>query len=521
MDVQVARGFIEFYGAGKTIILYESSIVRRRNCIFFLIRDGLNKKLVILHSSSVKVPEGFVSEEEGCFPYGRGKISYAVCPCNNRNASQLRKIFPYIRPQPIGLKPAIGLGDRLGLATPGHIRAVKGFKVFPVLAQQSIREMERTRRSPQEVLDDVSWAVFQEGYRGGFAADADHLKKESDIDAAFAAGFTMYTIDCSDYIDFEADKYDFNILKLKFMDLPWDEMECDRNRFIRLYKRKRIVLHMPNGELRELRFSEEDLFRAAVKFSHAIIFATGMYRRLRRLFGCGRFDFEVSIDETEEPTTPLEHLFLISEFKRFRVKIHGLALRFTGRFEKAIDYIGDLREFEDSLIEHVSISRRFGPYKISVHSGSDKFSIYPILNKLASSMLHLKTSGTSYLESLRIVARHDPNLFREMVKFCLEHFQEDRKSYYVSVDPSLIPSPDNVPDEELEKAFLDNPSGRQVLHVTYGSVLTAGDGGWLFRDRIKRVLLDNEEEFYETVAAHIKKHIGACFIQSAASLGRG
>ena len=514
MSVRIVRDFIKFYGAGKTLTLYESSIVRKKNHIFFLIREGLNKKLVILYPSDAEVPEGFVFEEKGSFPYGRKKFNYVLCPCNSKNASQLRRTFPYTRPQAIGLRPAIGLGDRLGLATPGHIRAVKEFGVFPVLAQQSIREMERTQRTPQEVLDDVSWAVFQEGYRGGFAADADHLKKESHVDATFAAGFTMYTIDCSDYIDFEADNYSFNALKSRFENLPWDEMECDKNRFIRLYKRKRIVLNMPDGEIKELKFSEEDLFRAAVKFSRAIIFVTRMYRRLRKLFGRRRFDFEVSIDETEKPTTPLEHLFLISEFKRFKVKIHGLALRFVGRFEKAIDYIGDLKEFENSLMEHILISKRFGPYKISVHSGSDKFSIYPILNKLASNMLHLKTSGTSYLESLRIVARHDPALFREIVKYGLEHFQEDRKSYHISTDLSLIPDPDQVSNEELEKAFLDSPAGRQVLHVTYGSVLTAKDkeGRWLFRERIRKVLLENEEEFYETVAAHIKRHIKKCFM---------
>lgn len=513
MSARIVYSFIKFCGTGKTLKLYESSIVRRRNCIFFLIREGFNKKLVILHPSDVEAPRGFMFEEKGSFTYRRRRINYIICPCNSKNASQLRRIFAYTCPRAIGLRPAIGLGDRLGLATPGHIRAVKEFGIFPVLAQQSIREMERTQRTPQEVLDDVSWAVFQEGYRGGFAADADHLKKESHIDATFAAGFTMYTVDCSDHIDFEADNYSFNILKSKFENLPWEEMKCDKNRFMKFYKRKRMILHMPNDEVKELRFSEEDLFRVAVKFSRAIIFVAKMYRHLRKLFGRRRFDFEVSIDETEKPTTSLEHLFLISEFKRFNVKIHGLALRFIGRFEKAVDYIGDLREFEKSLMEHILISKRFGPYKISVHSGSDKFSIYPILNKLASNMLHLKTSGTSYLESLRIVARHDPNLFREIVRYGLEHFHEDRRSYHISTDLSLIPVPDHVPDDELEKSFLDHPAGRQVLHVTYGSVLTAKDneGKWLFKERIRKVLLKNEEEFYETVAMHVRKHIKGCF----------
>jgi hypothetical protein len=510
----IINDFIKSYGAGKNIKIYEPSVIRRDKCLFFLIRENLDKKLVIIHpQNSFRFLEDFIFEEHGQFNHGCKKLNYIICPCNSKNASTLREIFPHTRPQAIGLKAAIGLGDRLGLATPGHIRSLKQFNIFPALAQQSAREMERTGRKPQDVLDDVSWAVFQEGYRGGFAADADHLKREEDLDAAFKAGFTMYTIDPSDYVEFN--DYSAEILGRKFENLPWSEMECSKDRFLRIYTRKRLLLHMPNGEDKELKFSEDDLLKAAVKFSHAILFATRMYRRLRMLFGRRRFDFEVSIDETEEPTTPLEHFFLISEFKRLGVRVHSLALRFVGRFEKAVDYIGDLEEFESSFIEHLLISKQCGRYKISVHSGSDKFSIYPILGKLAPNMIHLKTSGTSYLESLRIIARHDPKLFREILKCSLEHFWKDRKSYHVSADPSFMPNPDDVPDQELEKIFLNRAEGRQILHVTYGSVLMArnSDGKWFFRERIRRALLENEEEFYETIATHLARHIKECFLQ--------
>lgn len=513
MIPSIVNDFIRSYGAGKSIKIYESSLIRRDKCLFFLIREKLDKKLVIIYpQNSFRFLEDFTFEGHGYFNHGCKKLDYIVCPCNSKNASMLREIFPHLRPKAIGLKAAIGLGDRLGLATPGHIRAVRQFNVFPVLAQQSAREMERTGRRPQDVLDDVSWAVFQEGYRGGFAADADHLKMEEDLDPAFKAGFTMYTVDPSDHI--EDGDYSAEILRGKFDSLPWSEMECSKERFLRIYRRKRLVLHMLNGEDKELKFSEDDLLKAAVKFSYAILFATRMYRHLRKLFRRKRFDFEVSIDEAEEPTTPLEHFFLISEFKRFGVRIHSLALRFVGRFEKAADYMGDLKEFEGSFIEHLLISKQCGPYKISVHSGSDKFSIYPILGRLASNMIHLKTSGTSYLESLRIIARRDPELFREILKFSLEHFWRDRRSYHVSANPSFMPNPDNVPDQELEKTFLDGSGGRQILHVTYGSVLMAknSDGEWFFRERIKGVLLENEEEFYETIAAHMARHIKECFI---------
>jgi hypothetical protein len=218
---------------------------------------------------------------------------------------------------------------------------------------------------------------------------------------------------------------------------------------------------------------------------------------------------EISIDETEEPTTPLEHLFVISELKRLKVKIQGLALRFVGRFEKAIDYIGDLCEFEKDFRKHVLIAKTCGPYKLSIHSGSDKFSIYPIVGKLASDMIHLKTAGTSYLEALRLVARQDPQLFREIIRYGLKCFEKDRKSYSLTTDLSLIPEPEKVSDRDLEKTYLNNNGGRQLLHITYGSVLRAktNKNMWLFRQRIKKVLLENEEEHYETVAVHMKRHI--------------
>lgn len=511
----IVNGFIKHYGAGKTIKVYESSIVRKDKCVFFLIRKNLDRKLVIIYPQySIRLLGRFSFEEHGIFNHGYKKLNYIISSCDSKNASIIREIFPHTRPRAIGLRAAIGLGDRLGLATPGHIRAVKQFNVFPILAQQSAREMERTGRRPQDVLDDVTWGVFQEGYRGGFAADADHLKMEEDLDEAFKAGFTMYTIDPSDYIDTE--DYSAEAMKRRFEGLPWSKMECSKERFLRIYMRKRLILRMPNMEDKELKFSEDDLFKAAVKFSYAILFATRMYRRLKKLFRSKRFDFEVSIDEIEQPTTPLEHFFLISELRRFGVRVHSLALRLVGRFEKAVDYIGDLKEFENSFIEHLLISKQCGPYKISVHSGSDKFSIYPILNKLASNMIHLKTSGTSYLESLRIIARHDPELFRDILGHSLEHFWRDRKSYHVNADPSLILNPSDVSDLELERTFLDRAEGRQILHVTYGSVLMAkdGDGKWLFRERIRRILLENEEEFYEAIAKHLGRHIKECFIQN-------
>lgn len=509
----IINEFRRVYVPSSPLKIYEASITKKNKCIFFLIREGFEKKLVIIHPPEKRsFLNDFSPEKHDKFFFDDKMFEYAVCPCNGENASALRKMFPFTRPRPIGLTPAIGLGDRIGLATPGHIRAIKKFNVFPVLAQQSFREMERTMRTPKEVLDDVSWAVFQEGYRGGFASDADHIKREEDVDRAFQAGFTMYTVDPSDYVDCEAESYPLKTLEEKFNGLPWDELKIRRERFLKIYLNKRLILCPSVDETEEISFSRESLMRTAVKFSAAVLFSFKVYRRLKKLFGRKKFDFEVSIDEAEKPTSPLEHFFVVSELKRLGVRFHSLAPRFAGKFEKAIDYIGDLKKFEKSFIKHVLISKFCGPYKISIHSGSDKFSIYPIIRDKASGMVHLKTSGTSYLEALRVIAKRNPALFRRIVNYSLRCFEADRKSYHVSADPRFAPKPERVSDEDLERVFLDSDVGRQILHVTFGSVLSAKDDGeWVFRGEIRRVLLENEEEFYETIAAHIEKHIRNVF----------
>ena len=503
------KRFKEIREQEKTVKVYERSITVKNEQVFFLIREGLERKLVIVSPlSKQNALVSFIGEETGRFVCEGRKLRYMICPCHHQNASALRDIFAFTRPKAIGLVPAMGTGDRIGLATPAHIRAVKDLGVFPVLAQQSIREMNRSLRTPTEVLDDVSWAVFQEGYRQGFAADADHLKTLGDIDAAFDAGFTMYTIDPSDYVDNSANTYDLKTLEERFTEQPWDELRCTKEDYFDIYLQKGTHIALP--EASEVSgFSKESLLRGVVKYSAAVVHTAKMHRHLKGLFGQGKFDLEMSVDETETPTSPLGHVFIISELKRLGVDISGLAPRLTGSFEKAIDYVGDLMKFKESLEKHVSIAKACGPYKLSIHSGSDKFSIYPIVGKLASDVIHLKTAGTSYLEALRVVARHDPPLFREIIRYSLGCFGKDRESYHVSTDLSLIPDSDEVPDETLETTFLDDNNGRQLLHITYGSILTAkkSSGEWLFRGRLRRILVENEEEHYETVAEHMRRHL--------------
>lgn len=509
--VSVTREFRRFYErlTGQPVRIYDRSVVEQGGNAFFLIRVGYERKLIVVALGSQPSPKDFTAEGQGELVLeGEGMAHrYQVCPCNHPNAKRLREHFTFTRPNVVGSALAAGMGDRIGLATPAHIRAAKRFGVLPVLAQQSIREMNRTKRSPHEVLDDVSWAVFQEGYHGGFAADADHLKNEEDIAATFEAGFTMFTLDPSDYVDDLTGEYGIALLERKFKKLPWKELGCGPQEYCERYLNKRFQIRSQHHVL-NVEFTREALYRVAVKYSSALAHVRALVEYLKDLSG-ENFDLEISIDETNTPTSPSEHLFIASELKRLGIPIRSLAPRFVGRFEKGVDYIGAIDEFERAFRDHVLIARHWG-YKLGIHSGSDKFSIYPIMGELGGDTIHLKTAGTSYLEALRIVARHDPQLFRRVVCYALERFGEDRKAYQISADPSALPDPGEVGDGELEEVFLNENNGRQVMHITYGSILTAKGGkGWLFRDRMREVLMDHEDEFYQTVASHLKRHFRA------------
>lgn len=186
----------------------------------------------------------------------------------------------------------------------------------------------------------------------------------------------------------------------------------------------------------------------------------------------------------------------------------GLAPRFVGDFEKGVDYKGDLDFFRADFARHVAIARHFGGYKVSIHSGSDKFAIYPIVAELAGDLVHLKTAGTSYLEALRALAGIEPGLFREILAFALDRYPQDKATYHVSADPAKVPQPGALADGELA-GVLDLFDSRQVLHVTFGSVLTTRDEGgrYRFRDRLLFALRANEEVYYGAVAEHLRKHV--------------
>ncbi|HKI57085.1 MAG TPA: tagaturonate epimerase family protein, partial [Trueperaceae bacterium] len=219
------------------------------------------------------------------------------------------------------------------------------------------------------------------------------------------------------------------------------------------------------------------------------------------------FDFEVSVDETGTPTSPAEHAFLALELRRLGIAWVSLAPRFPGRFEKGVDYIGDVTALATELKRHAEIARALGPYKLSLHSGSDKFSVYGPFTAATGGLAHLKTAGTSYLEALRVIAGTSPALFREILAFARVRYPTDKASYHISARLDRVPEDRDLADGDLP-GLVGAFDARQVLHVTFGSVLEA------FGEHVHAELVAHEEAHYAALEAHFVRHI-APFAEAA------
>lgn len=415
------------------------------------------------------------------------------------------------RCQTLGLAPSFGFGDRLGLATPGHVDALKreGGKILPIFPQQSIREMSRTNRSPGQVMADALKGMEQAGWTGPTGADADHLKIPADVDVTAAAGFTFFTIDPSAHVDPNADDHDEATLRERFQPLAsevgWVKEYVGQS--IDLASGTRIAL------------TEEACLRAAVKYGRAINHAVALADHVKRVSERDGLDYEIelSVDETDQPTTLAEHYIIAHQCLGRGMKLVSLAPRYLGDFEKGVDFKGDLRALELSLADHSAISERLGPYKLSLHSGSDKLSMYPLLARATAGRFHVKTAGTSYLEALRVVARHDEALFRRVVTFARGRYDQDKATYHVSATLNSAPPAEAVASAaELESHYLEcwadvpegrgfTKPGRQILHCTFGSVLTDPTLG----QEVRSVLEAHPESYREILADHFGRHLRA------------
>ena len=457
------------------------------NATVMIGRDAEKTALLVLAPTARMLPEGFV----GDITEIDGQALLAG-PLSAANAAALRQHFPWTRPVSLRkMRTSIGCGDRLGLASAGHIAAIREFAASPVLAQQSKRELNMTDRTFQNVVDDAVFLVFESDFRTGWGADGDHLKTIEDIDVALDAGMPMITLDLSDVMNAAAGDWDAAQVDAAFAGLSSEY----RTRIEAEYADQTFVV----GEC-EVAIDKLTARRCAVMYHAAIEFAEKVHAHLAKRRG-DEFDLEISIDETTSPTLPSHHLFIIRELRRRSVIVSSLAPRFIGEFQKAVDYIGDVAEFDRQFKVHAEIARANGNYKISVHSGSDKFAVYPSIGQNTRHYLHLKTAGTSWLVAVTLIAEKEPALYRKMHQAALDNFDAMLKLYHITADLTRIPALDTLSDAELPK-LMTQPDARQLLHITYGPLLTGP-----LRAEFFAAMHKHHAAYTEAVRQHFLKHL--------------
>jgi len=422
-----------------------------------------------------------------------------ICPLTPENARALQARLPWLKPQPLGPRLSFGFGDRIGLATPGHIAALRAAdpagKIAPIFAQQSVRENDRLHRTPDAVMVAAIWSVFAGEWRQPWGADADHIKEPSHVAPFVAAGYTFFTVDPSDYVDNAAQNDDLTTLRAKCEALPWATLGTTYAALRAEYCDHPIDL----GGI-TLQFDEARLRRALAKYGRALIHTLAISATLHAALEGAPYDLEMSVDETDTPTSVHEHYFIVRELLRRDALVVSLAPRFVGKFQKGVDYMGDLTEFERELVRHVAVMRAFDCYKLSIHTGSDKFSIYPCLARHAGARVHVKTAGASYLEALRIAALRAPALFRRMLATGRAHYEHDKKSYYLDCRPDNVPASDALHDDELP-ALLDQFDARQLLHVTFGSILNEHGGA------LRELLAAHPDDYRAALQQRFARHL--------------
>jgi hypothetical protein len=469
--------------------VYPNSVVTQAGATYFLARLGQNGERRL----------GVKGEDTGFVGTAVSPDNLRLCPLIPENARQLRSRLAWLKPVPLGQQTSFGFGDRLGSATGGHIRALQTadpqHTVAPIFAQQSVRENSRIGRTSQQVLDDAMWGVFQQGWHLAWGADADHIKEKAQLNPFVAAGYTFYTIDPSDHVDNEAQTDSLERLRAKAAVLSWQLLQTNYADTRRRYCSNPFVLQ----GLR-LAFDEEILLRALVKYGQAISHMLIMTQELAAQMRAHPFELEMSVDETDTPTSVYEHFYIVCELQRLGVSITSLAPRFVGKFQKGVDDMGDLAEFERELVKHSAIMQHFANYKLSIHTGSDKFAIYPMIARLTQGRVHVKTAGTSYLEALRVIAAEEPALFRRILELSRARFERDRKTYFLDGRLNEVPRNEQLTDRDLPD-LLEHFDSRQLLHVTFGSVPDE------FRAEFHEFMNRHEIPYTRALTKHFVRHL--------------
>ncbi|KRN58938.1 hypothetical protein IV45_GL000269 [Limosilactobacillus secaliphilus] len=479
--------------------IYVPSIqVQGRNVYFNLHHvneKGYTEKTLVVYEDKLSIGD-FVADER----LDHGQRALIVAQQTEPNYKALAKRFSWMKPTSRrDYKYSFGLGDRLGNASNAHLRFLKGKHIFPVIAQQSIRELTLMHRTNTDVFLDAAWSVFDEGFTYGWGAEGDHVKTEYEVDYAVKVGCRTIVLDCTEVINNKA-----VTLSDEELDKQFNALDDDQKKYFNdTYLNKTFTVGAHNDA--EVHFTKHDVEESVLTFYGAVLFATKIYHKFVVPYD---LDFEISMDETPYSTTNPNHYFFANELHRRGITPTTMAPRFYGEFQKAIDYIGDLDKFEKDFSLHEKIAEHFG-YKLSVHSGSDKLSVYPIIGRLAKAHgWHVKTAGTHWLEACRVIAHKDPQLFVDMYRYAYNNL-DDVKDFYVfnAQTDGNAPKPETVTPDHCQFVLSDD-DGRQVMHTMFGSLMNAQHNyHYVFRDKFWDILKKNQKLYDKFLNIHLAEHI--------------
>lgn len=371
-------------------------------------------------------------------------------------------------------KYSIGMGDRFGHQGDAQLKAVieagrKGIDITPVW-NKSNREHNTIGTQPGDVRKEADAATKKAGFSKPYFVDADHINLDT-VDR-FIESSDFFTIDVASCIGIKAD-------------------DNDINSFVAGAKKYSGELSIP-GIRKPLKISEQKIREIANKYLFAAIRAWDIFRKIEKSKGSGNFITEISMDEVPDPQTPVELFFILKMLGEENIPVQTIAPKFSGRFNKGVDYVGDPDKFEEEFEADLMVIdfavHEFGlpgNLKMSVHSGSDKFTIYPIIGKILKEHdkgIHLKTAGTTWLEEVIGLAESGGkalDFVKDLYASSLEKVEELCAPYadVIDINISKLPSKSEVYSWDSSK-FADslrhipgnkdyNPNMRQLVHVAY------------------------------------------------------
>ncbi len=371
-------------------------------------------------------------------------------------------------------KFTFGVGDRFAHQAGAQLRAFimlakDGVDVTPVW-NKSNREHTFVGSKPQSVYDAAKAAVDASGWNTPWHVDADHIQLAT-VDP-FIPCSDFFTIDVADSIGKAAP-------------------EAEVNAFVERHPELVGTLNL-DGLSEPLEVSKADVRRVAEQYLLAVKQAGEIFRHIEAAKGADNVIAEISMDETDSPQTPPELLVILVAIADEKIPVQTIAPKFTGRFNKGVDYVGDLKQFEREFSDDVAVIahavKTYGlpeTLKLSVHSGSDKFSLYPIIReclKRTGAGLHLKTAGTTWLEEIIGLAEAGGDglvLAKEIYAYALEHVEEFCAPYasVIDIDKSKLPIAAVVNEwsgprmasaiRHIQDNENFNAHMRQLLHVSF------------------------------------------------------